>query len=152
MTTVYDVPPDILIKRLSEHLHKVPQIKPPSWTLFAKTGAHTERPPIDKNWWYTRCAALLRKVYVKGPIGLTDLRSMYGGNTRVGSAGTHHRAAGGSAIRKALIQLEDAELVSKKQGQGRFVSSKGRSLLDKMSTEIFKDMIKTNPSIERYVK
>lgn len=152
MVTVYDVPPDILIKRLSEHLHKVPQISAPSWVLFVKTGSHTERPPQDKNWWYTRCAALLRKVYIKGPIGLSELRPMYGGNKHVGSGGAHHRLAGGSAIRKALIQLENAELVSKKQGQGRFISSKGRSLLDSMSTEIFKDMIKSDPSIERYIK
>jgi len=152
MPTVHDVPPDVLIKRLSEHLRKVPQITPPSWTLFVKTGAHAERPPQDKDWWYTRCASILRKVYIKGPIGLTDLRSNYGGGTRIGSAAVHHKAAGGSAVRKALIQLEAAELVSKKQGQGRFVSSRGRSLLDRISTEIFKELIKTNPSLERYTK
>ncbi len=152
MPTVYDVPPDILIKRISEHLHKVPQISAPSWTLFVKTGSHTERQPHDKDWWYTRCAALLRKVYVKGPIGLSDLRSMYGGNTRFGGGGTHHRIAGGSSIRKALIQLENADLVLKKQGKGRFISNKGKSLLDRTSTEIFKEMIKIDPSIEKYVK
>tara|TARA_B100001971_G_C17907635_1_gene391199 strand:+ start:48 stop:506 length:459 start_codon:yes stop_codon:yes gene_type:complete len=152
MPTVYDVPSDILIERLSEQLRKVPQITPPSWTLFVKTGSHTERPPQNRDWWYTRCASLLRKVYIKGPIGLTDLRSAYGGGTRVGSAAVHHKASGGSAIRKALMQLEAAELVSKKQGQGRFVSSRGRSLLDRISTEIFKELIKTNPSLERYTK
>ena len=152
MPTVYDVPSDLLIKQLSEHLRKVPQIAPPSWTLFVKTGAHAERPPQDKDWWYTRCASILRKVYIKGPIGLTDLRSNYGGGTRIGSAAVHHKAAGGSAVRKALIQLEAAELVSKKQGQGRVVSSIGRSLLDRISTEVFKEMVKANPSLERYTR
>jgi len=152
MTTVYDVPSDILIERLSDHLRKLPQISPPSWTLFVKTGSHTERPPQSKDWWYTRCASLLRKVYIKGPIGLTDLRSAYGGGTQVGSAAVHHKAAGGSAVRKALMQLEATGLVSKKQGQGRFVSSKGRSLLDRVSTEIFKEIIKANPSLERYIR
>jgi len=91
-------------------------------------------------------------VYIKGPIGLTDLRSNYGGGTRIGSAAVHHKAAGGSAVRKALIQLEAAELVSKKQGQGRVVSSIGRSLLDRISTEVFKEMVKANPSLERYTR
>ena len=151
MPTVYDVPSDLLIKQLSEHLRKLPQIAPPSWTLFVKTGAHAERIPQDKDWWYTRCASILRKVYIKGPIGLTDLKSNYGGGTS-GAASVHHKAAGGSAIRKALMQLEAAELVSKKQGQGRFVSSRGRSLLDRISTEIFKELVKVNPSLERYVR
>ena len=152
MPTVHDVPSDILIKQLSEHLRKLPQINAPSWTLFVKTGAHVERHPQNKDWWYIRCAALLRKVYIKGPIGLTDLRSIYGGNKRIDSSGMHHRAAGGSVIRKALIQLETADLIAKKQGQGRYITSKGRSLLDRMSNEIFKECVKTNPSLERYAK
>ena len=82
---------------------------------------------------------------------MTDLKSNYGGGTR-DSVAVHHKAAGGSAIRKALMQLEAAELISKKQGQGRFVSSRGRSLLDRISTEIFKELVKANPSLERYVR
>ncbi len=150
MPTVYDVPHDILIKRAGEDLRKMPQITPPSWTPFVKTGPHAERPPQNRDWWYIRCASLLRKVYIHGPIGLTDLESMYGGGKRVGYGGIHHRRAGGSAVRKALLQLEAAELVSKKLGKGRVVTGKGRKFLDRLSTVIFKEQVKSNSSLARY--
>ncbi|MBI2938418.1 MAG: 30S ribosomal protein S19e [Thaumarchaeota archaeon] len=150
MPTVYEVPQDLLIKRLSEHLRKVPQIAPPAWAPYAKTGSHAARPPQDRDWWYTRCASLLRKVYVHGPIGLTELEVVYGGGKRIGYGGMHHRDAGGSAIRRPLLQLEAAGLVEKKQGKGRMVSNKGRSLLDRLSNEIFKELIKSDPSLARY--
>ncbi len=150
MPTAHDVPQDILINKLSEHLRKMTQIHPPPWTLYVKTGPHNERPPQDKDWWYKRCAAILRKVYIHGPIGLTDLRSMYGGSKRGGYGGVHHKKAGGSAVRKGLIQLEDAGLIGKKQGQGRFITSRGRSLLDRLSNEIFKELVKSNLNLARY--
>jgi len=115
-----------------------------------KTGSFAERLPQEKDWWYTRCASVIRKVYIHGPIGLTDLRSMYGGGKRIGYGGIHHRKGGGSAVRIALKQLEAAGLISKKQGKGRFVTSRGRSLLDRTSTEIFNEIVKTNPALSRY--
>jgi small subunit ribosomal protein S19e len=150
MHTPYDVPADLLIKRLAEHLKKVPQIVPPLWSQYAKTGSHAERPPYDKDWWYIRCASLLRKIYIHGPIGLNDLRSEYGGRKKVGYALYHHRDAGGSAIRKPLQQLEQAGLVAKVRGKGRVLTGKGRSLLDRLSTEIFNELVKEKKELERY--
>ena len=151
MPTGYDVPPNILIKKLAEHLRKMPQISSPAWAPFVKTGSHAERPPQDKDWWYVRCASMLRKVYVHGPIGLSHLESEYGGVKSIGYSLAHHRDAGGSSIRKPLIQLEAAGLVSKKPGEGRIVTSRGRSLIDRISGEIFKDLVKADESLKRYV-
>ncbi len=150
MPTVYDVPYDILIKRLAEHLHKVPQISPPAWAPFVKTGSHAERSPQEKDWWDTRCASLLRKIYVHGPIGLSDLEASYGGRTSVGYAQSHHRDAGGAAIRKPIQQLESAGLVAKKGNKGRVLTSKGTSLLDRLANEIFKEQIKVKPELVKY--
>jgi len=150
MPTVYDVPQDRLIKRLSEHLRRVPQISPPPWAPFVKTGSHAERPPQDRDWWYTRCASLLRKLYIHGPLGLGDLESMYGGGKRVGYGGSRKRDAGGSIIRGALKQLEAAGLVAKQEGKGRVITPRGRSLLDRLSSEIFKELTASNPSLARY--
>ena len=150
MTTVHMVPQDILIKRLSEQLRRMPQITPPNWTQYAKTGSHRERPPQDKDWWYTRSAYVLRKVYLHGPVGLADLETEYGSGKRVKFGKSHQRDAGQAAIRKPLQQLEAAGLVVKKGQQGRVVSSKGMSLLDKLSTEIFTELKKENPVLARY--
>lgn len=150
MPTAYDVPPDVLLKRLAEHLHRLPQVAQPAWASYVKTGSHAERPPQDRDWWYTRCASLLRKLYLHGPIGLADFESTYGGRKRVQYNPGHHRDGGGAAVRKALQQLEAAGLVAKEGVRGRVLTPRGRSLLDRLATEIFKDLVKMMPVIERY--
>ena len=148
MPTVYDVPPDKLIARLAEYLKQVPQVKPPGWASYVKTGSHRERPPAERYWWYVRCASILRKVYVHGPISVSELQSAYGGGRKKGVRPAHHVGAGSSIIRRALHQLEDAGFVSK-TAKGRIVTPEGRSLLDRMSTEIFREMVKENPELAR---
>jgi small subunit ribosomal protein S19e len=150
LPTAYDVPSDLLISKLVEHLRRVQQITPPQWAAFVKTGSHAERPPQERDWWYLRCASLLRKIYLHGPLGLNDLESDYGGRTSVGYATARHRNAGGSAIRKPLQQLEAAGLVAKKGTSGRVLTSKGTSLLDRLSAEILKELAKTQPALARY--
>ncbi len=151
MPTVYDVPQDLLINRLADHLKHVSQVAPPSWAPYAKTGSHAERQPVQKDWWFVRCASLLRKIYVHGPVGLSQLESDYGGRKSVGYFNAHHRDAGGSAIRKAIRQLEGADLVAKQGNKGRILTPKGVSLLDKKSSEILKELAKTRPEIARYM-
>ncbi|HEY4673180.1 MAG TPA: 30S ribosomal protein S19e [Nitrososphaerales archaeon] len=151
MPTAQDVPQDILIKRLAEHLRKVQQISPPAWAPFAKTGSHAEHPPQDRDWWHKRCASLLRKIYLHAPIGLTELEAAYGGRTRVGYSKAHHRDAGGAAIRKPIQQLEAAGLVTKKANSGRILTSEGVKLVDRISREIFKGLAKEEPKLARYL-
>jgi len=150
MPTVYDLPQDLLIKRLAEHLKKFPQLSPPTWVAYVKTGAHAERPPQDKDWWYIRCASLLRKLYVHGPMGLSELKSKYGGGRSTGYAPRHHRDAGGSIIRKALQQLETVGLVKKQDNKGRMLTARGFSLLDNLSNTTFKEQVKVDPSLSKY--
>ncbi|MGH2524966.1 MAG: 30S ribosomal protein S19e [Anaerolineales bacterium] len=150
MPTAYDVPADTLLKRLAEHLHRVPQVAAPEWASYVKTGSHAERPPQDRDWWYTRSASLVRKLYVHGPIGLADLESMYGGRKRVGYSPGRHRDGGGVAVRKGLQQLEAAGLVAKQGAHGRVLTPRGRSLLDRLATEIFKDLKEAMPAVQRY--
>src|SRR2546429_5838791 len=73
MTTAYDVPPVLLIERIKEKLQAEGKIKPPEWAAFARTGVNTEKAPVQKDWWYRRVAAVLRKVYLHGPAGTSRL-------------------------------------------------------------------------------
>ena len=71
MTTPHDVPASKFIERLAKYiLENVEEIQPPAWAAVAKTGSHVEKAPQDPDWWYTRSASVLRKVYIHGPIGL----------------------------------------------------------------------------------
>lgn len=141
MPTVYDVPSDIIIKKLAEYLKdNVEDIDPPAWSLVSKTGTYRENPPQEYDWWYLRCASLLRKVYLHGPLGVSRLRVEYGGKKRRGTSIEHSKRGTGSSVRVPLQQLEKAGLMSKEQKEGRKLSNEGRSLLDKMAGQIIKEL------------
>ncbi len=152
MATPYTVPPQLLINALAKYLKEnYPQIKPPAWALFVKTGVHKERPPEDPDWWYIRCASLLRKLYIYGPVGISRLRTAYGGRKRRGTRKEHFRRGSGSVIRKALQQLEEAGLVTKVEGKGRILTPEGYSLLDRISTRVFRELQRRMPELKKYV-
>ncbi|RLG74865.1 MAG: 30S ribosomal protein S19e [Thermoprotei archaeon] len=151
MVTVKDVPADMLIKRLAEHLKRIPEIRPPPWVNFVKTGPHKERVPEDPDWWYVRAASILRKLYITDrAIGIETFRVIYGGLKRRGSAPPHFRRAGGSHIRKILQQLEKAGLVKKVSGEGRTLTPPGRALLDRVAWEVFRELVRERPELIKY--
>jgi small subunit ribosomal protein S19e len=135
-----EVEPQKLIEKLSEELKKNENIKPPDWSKYVKTGVSTERPPLQDDWWFLRSAAVLRKVYANGPVGVQRLRTAYGGRRKMphGKKIHHHRKAGGKIIRLILQQLENAGYVKKveKPKKGRIITSKGQKLLSKVASGI----------------
>ena len=139
MTTAYDVPAEPLIKRLAEKLKNEYKIKPPEWAKWVKTGAHKERPPEDPDWWYVRVASILRRIYIRGPIGVSRLQNLYGGRRDRRAKPYRHVKGSGSIIRKALQQLEELELVEKVEGKGRRIAPKGQSLVDNTAHEVAKE-------------
>ena len=112
MAKVYDVPADVLINKLSVIL-KNEGISAPIWIPFVKTGAHTQKPPHNDDWWFTRCASILRKIYLRGPIGIQEMQKEYGGGKPSGYGAAHHRNAGGAIIRGAVHGLEKLGYVEK---------------------------------------
>jgi len=151
LPTPYDIPASVLIKRLARYLREeVDAIVPPTWSSFVKTGSHAQRPPEEPDWWFTRCASLLRKIYIKGPVGIERLRSEYGGRIDRGAKPEHVRKGGGAIIRKAIQQLQAAGLVEPLRNRGRVVTSEGRRLLDGLSTEIKENLEKTQLELKKY--
>jgi len=147
---MHDVYPNELIEKVAENLKKIEQIKPPAWAAFAKTGMHRERAPVELDWWYKRAAAVLRSVAILGPIGVSKLRTKYGGKKRRGYKPPEFRKGSGSIIRKILQQLEKAGFIKyaeKGVHKGRVITAKGMSLLDKTAIEILKT--KPKPQIAR---
>ncbi|MHA1303537.1 MAG: 30S ribosomal protein S19e [Candidatus Heimdallarchaeaceae archaeon] len=154
MPSAYDVPADKLISRIAEELKKNPEIQPPEWAQYTKTGVHKENTPVQKDWWYIRAASILRKIYFKGPIGVSRLRIIYGGKHRRGVRREHFARGSGSIIRKILQQLERANYIQKKSDHskkrkvinGRAITPEGQSFLDKLSAEIKREI----PALEKY--
>ena len=143
---------DRFIKELSNWLKQnYQQIKPPTWALFVKTGVHKDHPPRDPDWWYIRCAAIMRKLFIHGPMGVSRLRTTFGGRKRNGSKKNHFAKGSGSIIRTILQQLEEAGLIIKIEHNGRMLSSDGLSLIYRISNRIFRDLVKQKPELKKYV-
>lgn len=154
MITVEMVPPDLFIKRLAMYIKEnIKTVTPPDWAIFAKTASFKERVPDNPDeWWYIRAASLLRKLYINGTIGIEKTRVIYGGRKRRGTRPEKFVKAPGHANRLILQQLEKAGLVQKIKNKGRTLSPKGRSLLDRLALEIFKELADNNPSLKIYLE
>ena len=155
MVNAYDVDPSELIEKVAVELKKDNNIKAPEWAVFVKTGVSRERPPARQDWWYLRAASMLRKLYVFSPIGVNTLRRVYGGRKNRGVKPDRVKMASGNIIRKILQQLEKAGLAAKTQKgvhKGRTVSPKGKSLLDKIATQIYKEVQKNKQKEEEIAK
>ena len=135
MASVNDIGPEKANQLLASELKKIDKITPPSWASFVKTGHHKERPPENPDWWFIRAASILKNIYNHGPVGVSKMRSRYGGKKDRGRKPERFTKASGNIIRKIVQQLESAELVkhSITQHKGRIIASKGQSLLDKIS-------------------
>ncbi len=150
MTTVYDVPAEPLLQAVSAALRKEKAIEPPEWAPYVKTGQHREKPPHDPDWWHLRMAAVLRKVYVNGPIGSVRLSAMFGGRRDRGAKRYHAMAGSGAIARTGLQQLEAAGLVVNIKGRGRSVTPKGRALLDNAAHGLQKELVAKIPALAKY--
>ncbi len=150
MTTAYDVPAGSLIEALTKKLKEVDAVRVEEWTRFVKTGRHREKAPAEGDWWHRRVAAVLRKVYLLGPIGTSRLSAEFGGPSDRGSKPNAAVKGSGSISRLALQQLEKAGLIQKQKNTGRVVSGKGRSFVDSAAHEVFQEMSKENGELEKY--
>ncbi len=82
----------------------------------------------------------MRKLYVRGPVGVSRLRVQYGGNVGRGNSPEHTVSAGGSAIREPLQQLQKAELVAVDGKKGRKLTRQGVTLLNRTAAEVAKEL------------
>ena len=138
LPTALEAPSQKLVEELALRLEKeVPEISPPEWSQLAKTASFKQRPPSDPKWWYKRAASILRVIYVKGPIGISKLRSRYGGRKDLPMRKAHYARSGSSAIRKILHQLGAAGLIAPEK-KGRAITPKGRSMLDSVAKEMLR--------------
>ncbi len=136
MADVLEVDASEFISRAAARL-KASDVKKPKYVEYVKSGAGRERAPADQDFWYVRCASVLRQVYLNGPLGVSTLRTRYGNRKRHLVHSHHHFRSGGSIIKDSFDALEKLGYV-KKTGHGREITPSGRSFIDKISNEIAK--------------
>jgi small subunit ribosomal protein S19e len=150
MTTAYDVPANELIKHLAKKFEKEEGIKMPEQNKYAKTSVAAENLPDNADWWYVRCASILRKIYMNNGIGIAELKEEYGGKRRRGSKPPKARAGSGTVVRRCVQQLEQAGYVTKIKGKGRVITPKGQKLLDNNAYEVKSAIVSSYPGLEKY--
>lgn len=129
MVSARDVDAQKLVQKTAEQLKE--KIKMPEWAAYVKTGVSRERAPEQDDWWYLRAASILRKVYVDGPVGVSRLRSYYGGLHRRGHKPAHFAKGGGKILRAILQDLEKAGYVKQaEKRKGRIITAEGQRFLN----------------------
>ncbi len=136
MADVLEVDASRFIEKAAQKL-KASDVKKPKYVDLVKTGAGKERVPASEDFWYVRCASILRQVYLNGPLGVSTLRTRYGNRKRHLVHSHHHFRAGGSLIKDAFDALEKLGYV-KKTEEGRVITPMGKSFVSKVSNEILK--------------
>nr|CAH8870216.1 unnamed protein product [Trichobilharzia regenti] len=136
--SVKDIDGHVYIKALAQFLKKTGKVKLPDWTDVVKLSAANQLAPYDPDWFYVRCAAVLRHLYIR-PTGLTGLSKAFSRKKRNGVRPSHRSLAHGSVIRKAMQQMEALGLCQKREGGGRSLTSAGRRDLDRLAYQISRE-------------
>ena len=144
-----------LIEKVSQKLKENKQVSAPEWAPFAKTGTHKQRVPDNQEWWFVRAAAVLRKVAVLGPVGVSKLRTAYGGKKRRGHQPAEFRKGSGNIIRTIFQQLEKSQLIRQSKPKefgvhkGRIITGQGQSLLDNCANDLLKSQPKKSKQMHQ---
>jgi small subunit ribosomal protein S19e len=148
---IKSVPHEAFVLVLAERLkHDFNEIRPPAYAHFVKTSSTNFEPPKSFDWWYIRAASILRKLAVKGPMGVKDFTFEYSGKRKRGRRREHFALGASGHVRRILIQLEAAKLVEK-QRRGRVLSKGGWDLLLGVAGDVLSDVLKHEPRIKLYV-
>lgn len=85
---------------------------------------------------------------MRGKVGISALRTHYGGKQRWGSSPPHQRQSGGKIIRYCLKQLEEQGLVGQvkyqsedgtEQTAGKTLTDKGQTDMNRIAGQLIKD-------------
>lgn len=134
-TCVRDVSSQAFIAAFANFLKQSEAVTPPDYTAFTKTATHKENSPLDNDWFYTRCAAIARKVYLK-PRGVGQLARAFGGKQRRGVRTNHFHKSCRGIIRNALKELKEAGFVEEHRNGGCQITQEGQKALDTIAVSV----------------
>ena len=125
------------INSLAYKLKEISEFEMPKWAHYVKTSAAKQRPP-EKDWWHTRAASILRKIYVKGVIGVERLRSEYSSKKSRGAKPERVYKTSGKIIRTILQQAEKAGFIEKRKENrlGRQLTRKGLAFMNEVIEKV----------------
>jgi len=130
VNTVKDVKADLFIKQFAEHLKRQGKFELPKWADTVKTGVHKELAPYSNDWLYIRAASIVRRIYIRGGVGVGSFKKIYGGQYRRGTCTNKFQTASGKILRYIIQKLEEIGLVEISPSGGRRITTEGQRELD----------------------
>ena len=127
--TAKDVEAMPLIKAYADFLKRSGKIELPKLHDLMRTKVYSEYTPYDDDWYYIRCAAIARHLYIR-PCGINTLRDAFGTKHRNGVRHAYHDHANGNLIRHCIHNLEKMGLVEEAPNGGRKLTKNGQKELD----------------------
>jgi small subunit ribosomal protein S19e len=146
--TVRDVPANKWIKTMAAHLKQEGKLFVPNCTELVKTSHGRERAPQNPDWYYYRCAAVLRRIYVRPGTGYGGLSKAFGKKKNNGSAPEHTVKASRGLLHWCCRSLEGLKLVAKGKTSGRVLTKEGKKKVD---TVAFNTLIRRRPAAGKKV-
>ena len=103
--TVKDVTSHDFVIAYAAHLKRIGKIEVPKWHELVKTGTSRELAPYDPDWYYIRAAAIARRVYLRGGIGVGAFKRIFGGKINRGTRPETFQTGSGSVCRHILKEV-----------------------------------------------
>lgn len=133
--TLKDVDQHEFVKAFSAFLKKTGKMKVPDFVDLIKSAKFKELAPSDADWFYVRCAALVRHIYLRAPVGVGSVTKIFGGRKSNGVCPSHFCRGSAGVARRALQALESLKLIEKADG-GRRLTVQGRRDLDRIAAQV----------------
>ncbi|EDV53943.1 40S ribosomal protein S19b [Drosophila erecta] len=145
--TVKDIDQHVLTKTMADFLKKSGKLAVPEMAVYVKTGKFKETAPTDDDWFFIRCASIMRHLYLRSPSGVAAFTKIYGGRMRNGVHPSKYCRSSDGCIRKALQALEAAHMVERHPDGGRKLTSLGQRDLDRIANKIVAKQQEAIPSV-----
>ncbi|ENN71397.1 40S ribosomal protein S19 [Dendroctonus ponderosae] len=134
--TLKDVDQHKFVKAFGQFLKKTGKLRVPEWVDLVKTSRAKELAPYDPDWYYVRCAAVIRHIYHRSPVGVGSITKIFGTRKRNGTKPSHFCRSAGSIGRKSLQSLEALKLIEKSGDGGRKLTQQGRRDVDRIAAQV----------------
>ena len=128
--TVRDVAANKWIKAMAQQFKREGKLMVPTCTDFLKTSHGRERAPQNHDWYFYRCAAVLRHIYLRPGNGYGGLSKSFGGKKNRGCLPELTVKAATGPLHWACKSLEGLKLVAKGKVKGRVITREGRKRCD----------------------
>ncbi len=141
--TIRDVAANKWIRAMAQHLKQEGKLFVPNCTEIVKQSHGNDRAPQNPDWFYYRCAAVLRRIYVRPGTGYGGLSKAFAIKKNNGSNREHTVRAARGMLHWACRSLEGLKLIAKGKSSGRVITKEGKKRAD---TVAFNVLIRRKPA------